>query len=553
MRNPYEDEQDLTDYRIGRGTAIAVSALFLLTLSLPPLVTFIQKATTGQTSESPMVRLFAWKPDSGETLRAHISAVETSLDRLPYAQALRRHTQQALTSLAGEGSRKVFPGGDGWLFYRPELQALTGWGPLKEAPFSVMKDPALAKLRPARELVLEFAAQLKERGIPLLLVPVPVKPMIEQASLGVAASSAPLHHPDQLAFYEQLRAAGIDVLDLSQPLYELHQTHPAYLKQDTHWTTEGMQQAAALVGAHIREKWPALASPAAASSAMPALPRNTLGDLVQLLDLPQPERVFQLEAATLTPVEGFDPDPAAPITLLGDSFVNIYSDPALGFGDPAPVDSGSAPSLKAGFAHQLARELGQALDVIAVNGAGTTQTRKEFAARPDDVVRAKKLVVWVLAARDLLYSPAAAREANIEWSSVTFNPNHSQPKPDPGPAAPSGGKVVVEAELVAKSTNQDPNGTPYADALHTALYRVTKVLSGGFDPAANWQAVQWTFKQKQMQPTASVVPGQIYRLTLVPWDDQTALHSLNRSADKTDEDDFLAERWFVEKAEPGGQ
>jgi hypothetical protein len=53
-----------------------------------------------------------------------------------------------------------------------------------------------------------------------------------------------------------------------------------------------------------------------------------------------------------------------------------------------------------------------------------------------------------------------------------------------------------------------------------------------------------------MQPTASFTPGQTYRLTLVPWDTQTALQTLNRSADKTDEDDFLAERWFIESAEP---
>jgi hypothetical protein len=204
--------------------------------------------------------------------------------------------------------------------------------------------------------------------------------------------------------------------------------------------------------------------------------------------------------------------------------------------------------MKAGLAYQLSLILQQPLDVIAKNGAGATATRREFAARPDDLVRAKKLVVWVIASRDLLYSPAAAREANIEWDSVTFNPNTSKPAAVTTPTAE--GKIIVEAELLAKSSNQDPNGTPYPDALHTALYRVTKVLSGDFDPASDWQAIQWTFKKKELQPTASFAPGQTYRLTLVPWDDQTALKSLNRSTDKTDEDDFLADRWFVESAEP---
>jgi hypothetical protein len=131
--------------------------------------------------------------------------------------------------------------------------------------------------------------------------------------------------------------------------------------------------------------------------------------------------------------------------------------------------------------------------------------------------------------------------------------NTSKPAPDPtsDPAtATTEGKVIVEAELLIKSTNQSPDATPYPDALHTALYRIKKVITGTFDPETNWQAIQWTFKKKEMQPTASFTPGQTYRLTLVPWDTQTALQTLNRSADKTDEDDFLAERWFIESAEP---
>lgn len=550
MRNPYEDEQDLTDYRIGRGSARLFAGAFMLVLALPPLAGLFQKTATGRLAESPVIQWLSWRPGTDQTLREHLSAVESSLDRLPYATFLRQHTQQLLTTAAGEGSRKVFPGNQGWLFYRPELQALNGWGPLQNEPFSVMKDPTLARLRPARELVLEFAAQLQQRGIPLLLVPVPVKPMLEHKFLPGKYPDAPLYHPDQLKFYDELRAAGIDVLDLAPALYDLRQRRQVFLKQDTHWTPEAMKKAASLVGEHIRKHWPELAR----RNQTPLVDarihdRAALGDLVQLIDLPHPERLFQPEFAQLVAIHGLDPDPDSPITLLGDSFVNIYSDPALGFGDPALADPDPPPSMKAGFAYQLALTLNRPLDVIAVNGAGTTQTRKAFAARPDDVVRAKKLVVWVLAARDLLYSPAAARDANIEWSPVTFNPHRSRPTDAPDPWAPATGTIIVEAELVAKSTNQDPNGTPYPDALHTALYRVTKVVSGDFDPGANWQAVQWTFKQKQMQPTASFTPGKRYRLTLTPWDEQTALHSLNRSADKTDEDDFLAERWFVEAAE----
>lgn len=550
MRNPFEKEKDLTDYRVSPRAAVALMVVFLLALVLPPLGDFIHKAATGSLSDSPVVRLLQYRPSAEGTLHEHFMSVERSLSDLPYAKLIRRQTQQGLTQWAGEGNLKVQLGRSGWLFYLPELQALNGWGPLKKEPLSVMKDPALAKLRPARERVLEFAAQLKERGIPLLLVPLPVKPMLYHEHLFPKAPDTPLYHPDQLAFYDELRAAGINVLDLAPPLYDYKKRHPIFLKQDTHWTPEAMKKAASLVAAHIKKTWPELAN----RDSTPIIDarlhdRASQGDLVGLLDLAQPEALFAPEAAQLVSIQGLDPNRAAPITLLGDSFVNIYTDPALGFADPAAADQEEPPPpMNAGFAHHLALALGRPLDVIAINGAGATQTRKEFAARPDDEVRAKKLVVWVIACRDLLYTPAAARSANVEWSSVTFNPNRGRPV-ESAPAASGAGKVIVEAELIAKSTNQDL-ATPYADALHTALYRVTKVISGDFDPAANWQAIQWTFKQKQMQPTAGFIPGQTYRLTLVPWDDQTALHGLNRSSDKTDEDDFLAERWFVEAAEP---
>jgi hypothetical protein len=91
--------------------------------------------------------------------------------------------------------------------------------------------------------------------------------------------------------------------------------------------------------------------------------------------------------------------------------------------------------------------------------------------------------------------------------STPFNPNISAVA-DPSRAAPAvSSAVVVEAELVEKSRNQDLNGTPYVDALHTAVYKVDRVVSGTFDPSADWQAIQWTFKAKTLQPTATTSVG----------------------------------------------
>jgi len=551
MRNPYDDEKDLTEYRLSRRAAIWISTLFLLTLSLPPLGDLVHKLLSGKPTESPLIKAFLFQPFGDQKLQDHLASIDRSLDQLPYAKALRQHTQQLFTDLAGEGNRKVVIGRNGWLFYRPELHALNGWGPLKTEPFSVMKDPSLAKLRPAREWVLDFAAELRERGIPLLLVPVPVKPMLYPEHLLTKAADEPLYHPDQLAFYDELRHAGIDVLDLTQPLFDLKKRYPLFLKQDTHWTPEAMKKAASLVAHHLKKTYPdQLEKTETPRIDARVRDRQALGDLVQLLDLPDPTIKFRPEVGQLVSIYGFDPDPTSPISLLGDSFVNIFTDPTLGFGDPATADQDPQPRINAGFAYQLALYLGRPLDVIAINGSGTTATRKAFAARPDDVVRSKKLVIWVLAARDLLYSPAAAREANIEWGPTPFNPHSSQSKTAP-PEDPIThlGQIVVEAELIEKSANQDLSATPYADALHTAVYRVLRVVSGDFDPAAEWQAVQWTYKKKELQATARSVLGKRYRLTLSPWEDQTALQSLNVRNDNTSLDEFTTERWYVESAE----
>ena len=107
---------------------------------------------------------------------------------------------------------------DGWLFFAAEFRLLSlgrFWG--DEAPkVSRSRKPELADPIPA---IVDFQKQLKARGIELLVVPVPPKAAIypEKIVPGFdvrADDAAPLLR----RFYEELRAAGIDVLDLT-PLF----------------------------------------------------------------------------------------------------------------------------------------------------------------------------------------------------------------------------------------------------------------------------------------------------------------------------------------------
>lgn len=576
MHNPYAEERDHTVYEIGHGMAWLFAIAFMSLLWLPPLCEHITQALHGKIKETPAARMLRW--EGNETLQQHLRAVEKRMDDSGYSVALRRATQDWLIAQSGEGNRRTFIGYNGWLFYQPDLKAITGYGPLRPEPFSVMKDPDLAKLRDPKDLILEFAAQLRERGVPLLLVPLPLKPMLYSEFVTGESDYTWITHPDAARFYEELRAQGVDVLDLTKDFATLRQKRKhvfvrvpdrkdkeaiakseanakeltdAFLKQDTHWTPEAMRFAAEKVAAHIKEKYPEAAKPGFREiRAQDGGKRSSIGDLVRLLDLEHPEDRFDKESVFLKFISDNTLDRDGKVSLLGDSFLNIYDDPTLGFEDPSHPDE----RIRGGFSQTLSLLLEQPLDIIAMNGRGATAVRADFAKRPDDQVRAKKLVVWVIASRDVLLSRTAAREANIEWAGVKFNPNRSPnalpTNPDSGApnvkAPEANAPLVVEATLMEKSKNQEANGTPYRDALHTAIYEVQKVLSGKLD-AKRVTGVQWTFKDKQMQPPSSFAPGHRYRLTLVPWDSKKELQTINLQDDTLD---FEAPRMFVEKAEP---
>ena len=211
----------------------------------------------------------------------------------------------------------------------------------------------------------------------------------------------------------------------------------------------------------------------------------------------------------------------------------MYDDPSLPFYMPG-----------AGFGSWLSAYLGRPLHIIAINGGGATTVRQRFAALPDDVVRAKKIVIWVIAERDLFMDPAVARENGVEWKRVTFNPNRSQPA-DAVPA----GAIVVDATLKTKSALQNLADANYPDAVYVAECTVDTVVTGTYAPS-EVAVVLWNFRQRQIQPSARFAPGQRLRLTLVPWESKGELTKTNLSDDLQRFDLPLL---YAEMAEPRDQ
>ena len=116
-----------------------------------------------------------------------------------------------------------------------------------------------------------------------------------------------------------------------------------------------------------------------------------------MLRLPPGQTLFAPERAPVSPVldlrgRPWKADPAAELLLLGDSFTNIYSDPALGWGAGA------------GLAEQLGYFLQRPVDRIALNAGGSHASREALArslASGDDRLAGKKIVVYQFAVREL--------------------------------------------------------------------------------------------------------------------------------------------------------
>src|ERR1035437_9945613 len=102
--------------------------------------------------------------------------------------------QWAMTRWFGVGNEKVYPGREGWLFYRPDVDFVAGLSflDLKGRP-----DPVAC--------IADFDRQLSARGIRLIVLPVPPKVAIYPGRFTGADNMAPLHNPAYPEFLRRLR------------------------------------------------------------------------------------------------------------------------------------------------------------------------------------------------------------------------------------------------------------------------------------------------------------------------------------------------------------
>ena len=527
-----EEEAELalknTAYTAGSRSLLIL--LFLLTILSVPAIQFAVELRTpraeGRLGTFNVYKAYpAWKKirevrsatDFWHLLprAAELKAAEKELEsESVVSEWLLPRVQSVLTGKLGAGNEQVFLGRDGWIFYRPDVDYITGPPFLDPAPMKQRARLAAVQPDPVKAIV-DFRDQLAARGIDLIAVPIPMKPGAESDKLSQRAkSNAVLQNTSFSEFKARLQKAGVRVFDPASSLTErktVAANAPLYLKTDTHWRPETMELVAENLAAFIR------AAGAAAQKSFQVSDKevNGIGDIARMLKLPESQTLYRPETVKIHEVlvrnTPWQPSKDADILLLGDSFSNIFSLEALGWGESA------------GFAEHLSRALGgRPLDCILRNSDAAFATREILSrelARGRDRLAGKKLVVWEFAARELAFG---------DWKMLEMKLGEPMPAKFFVPKA--GEQIVASGTVEAISTVPRPGSVPYKDhilALHlTDIAVETAHTNEGLESLVYLESM----RDNVLTPAARLRPGDRVTLRLRPWTDVSDKYEkINRS------------------------
>jgi hypothetical protein len=395
---------------VSRVVALGTTVVFLLFIYAIPVSQAVLEKTKGE--DSTLLPLFQRAPT-----RDNLRQFEKDLEAGSYAKDFVQPRMQLLLTRFGRvGNKRAVVGHRGFLFYTPGLTYLSG--PSFITPDAIRSrekaavdagDTVHADPRPA---ILAFHDMLAARNIRLFLFPVPDKTMLQPMELhGRADPASPLpvaKNAGLAALSEWARSHGIEVFDPT-PSTLLPAAPPHFLTQDTHYTPEWMERVARELAEAVSKTVRFEGKPV--EPPLRAVPQEVerVGDLVDMLKLPDDQTWFLPQRVTVHQVRGADdapwePDPAAEVLLLGDSFTNVFSLEGMGWGEAA------------GLAPHLALALGRGVDVIAQNDSGAFATRQALArelAADGERLKGKRAVVWEFASRELAVG---------DWKPVDWNP-----------------------------------------------------------------------------------------------------------------------------------
>lgn len=501
--------------RISNSLIWILCTLFLGAIFLVPFIQYTVKPQ--QSIFSDFMTVAGKKMERGISIFSRIDGRNTSVlegidlleTRLEEESFLRAFflppLQTFLLNVLQQGNEKVVVGRDGWLFFRPGVNAIAGQPFLNKDQLgmrlegnelwekTVQPDPIVA--------IVDFKEQLEARGIGLMLVPIPIKPSIHPEKLSRIDNDDSVHNRSFEKFLQQLEQAGVQVFDSRNILAGYAKDHgAAYLTTDTHWLPGAMDDVASQLAKEVRNLLPDLHK--STEYVIDEIEQKGEGDVSRMLTLSDTSvrhtQTVQIKQVLNNENELWQPERDAEVLLLGDSFTNIYSSPSLGWGRSG------------GFGEHLSYHLGVPLDMIAKNDSGAFVTRETLGqelARGRDRLEGKKLVIWEFAERELSLG---------DWKLVDLSLGSSE---DTGfLTVEFGEQMVVEGIVNAVSRSPRPGSVPYRDNVLTIHLVDLKDQTGSLESD---QALVYGLgmDDNKLTELANLRSGDLVKMSLSSWDE----------------------------------
>jgi alginate O-acetyltransferase complex protein AlgJ len=260
---------------------------------------------------------------------------------------------------------------DGTIFIREDIDVC------HTVPFLSRAD---GRPREAIKVIAALAGRLRERGIRLIVVPVPAKASIYPDRLfpEYDVSGGPDLNSGHHAWISALQTAGVEVFDPSEVLWQ-HRGETLYFKTDTHWSPRAMEFTATALADYIR---PFLDASTPQRRFDARVERHSMQG-----DLSESPGQAGMETFEFSQIWKVDTSPAfgddASILVTGDSNVYLLQERSGGFAQL--------------LAFQLQRDV-QSLGTWGVRAPAMIRHVEESQARLDG----KKVVVLAFAIRKLL-------------------------------------------------------------------------------------------------------------------------------------------------------
>ncbi len=426
-------------------TALAVC--FLVIIFAVPIGQVCMQLSRGERAQ--FTDLFRYAPTEVNLRQFEDTLKEQSW----FEQRLRPLMQQFLLRAVRDTGSKAIMGRDGWLFYRPDARYVVepdrpdsnDQGKWVQPPSGTRQDSVV-------RAIMRFRDQLKERGIELLVLPLPGKPSIYPDMLWRtdAARGEGVYSPT-LEFILKLQMQGVKTVDLFTGFSRVRDENRSgslYLARDTHWTPVGARLAAQAVARELHSLgW--APRPTRRFHTKNVRVRR-YGDILEMLqdhgernlvgEVVECEQVVD-EAAGLIMSSDMErpgtfryPGEPASILILGDSFLRIFQnrepqslgeivrntdDPVLESGGDEKTNGRLLPG-SAGFLSHLAISLSAPVDFIVSDGGAATDVRRSLSTNPE-ILEGKKVVIWEFVERDIQLGQAGWLDVPLPPLSVAYN------------------------------------------------------------------------------------------------------------------------------------